>query len=289
VPIGTVDRPREQRRDTLTVNLAGAAGHVVVVGGPRSGKSTLLRTLVTSMALTTTPLESQFFVMDFGGGAFAPMTDGEGQSAIDLVSSIYGTIHGGRWCPRLVFDLNSGLSQTRFRKKTLRPVWNARVRYGRNYTPMDEANLAGTLTAAEREELKREWRQAPSSDFRIRDNYRQARELKLETNLADGVVARLVNRLIRYRFAPGRITGQLLDAPRAAFALRATDEVWVRHPDIQDAPGGAFRVAGMSHQGRSLRPTIDLWGRKLEVGEQALLTDDDQVLTDDSGNTITSD
>ena len=73
MPIGTVDRPREQRRDTLSVNLAGAAGHAVVVGGPRSGKSTLLRTFVTSIALTTTPLESQFYVMDFGGGAFSPM------------------------------------------------------------------------------------------------------------------------------------------------------------------------------------------------------------------------
>ncbi len=74
VPLGTVDRPREQRRDTLTINLAGAAGHVAVVGGPRSGKSTLLRTIVTSLALTTTPAESQFFVLDFGGGTFAPMT-----------------------------------------------------------------------------------------------------------------------------------------------------------------------------------------------------------------------
>ena len=73
VPLGTVDRPREQRRDTMTVNLSGATGHVAVVGGPRSGKSTLLRTIVTSMALTTTPHESQFFVLDFGGGAFAPL------------------------------------------------------------------------------------------------------------------------------------------------------------------------------------------------------------------------
>jgi ESX secretion system protein EccC len=73
VPLGTVDRPREQRRDTLTVNLSGASGHVAVVGGPRTGKSTLLRTLVTSLSLTTTPHESQFFVLDFGGGTFAAM------------------------------------------------------------------------------------------------------------------------------------------------------------------------------------------------------------------------
>ncbi|WP_205472657.1 type VII secretion protein EccCa [Nocardioides sp. SYSU D00038] len=73
VPLGTVDRPREQRRDTLTIDVSGSAGHVAVVGGPRSGKSTALRTVVTSMALTTTPLESQFFVLDFGGGTFAPL------------------------------------------------------------------------------------------------------------------------------------------------------------------------------------------------------------------------
>ena len=73
IPLGTVDRPREQRRDTLTVSLTGAGGHVAIVGGPRSGKSTLLRTVVTSMSLTTTPLESQFFVLDFGGGTFAPL------------------------------------------------------------------------------------------------------------------------------------------------------------------------------------------------------------------------
>ncbi|MFC6285548.1 type VII secretion protein EccCa [Nocardioides sp. GCM10027113] len=73
VPVGTVDRPREQRRDTLTVDLAGAGGHVAVVGGPRSGKSTLLRTLVTGLALTTSPVETQVFVLDFGGGSFAPL------------------------------------------------------------------------------------------------------------------------------------------------------------------------------------------------------------------------
>lgn len=73
VPLGTVDRPREQRRDVLTIDLNGAGGHAAVVGGPRSGKSTLLRTIVTSTALATTPLEAQFYVLDFGGGTFAPL------------------------------------------------------------------------------------------------------------------------------------------------------------------------------------------------------------------------
>jgi S-DNA-T family DNA segregation ATPase FtsK/SpoIIIE len=100
IPLGTVDRPREQRRDVLTVNLSGAAGHVAVVGGPRSGKSTLLRTIVTSMSLITTPQESQFFVLDFGGGTFAPLArlphvSGVGTRAEpDVVRRILAEVNG---------------------------------------------------------------------------------------------------------------------------------------------------------------------------------------------------
>ncbi|PTT20137.1 type VII secretion protein EccC [Microbacterium sp. HMWF026] len=73
VPIGVVDIPLEQRRDHLTVSLGGAAGHVAIVGSPLSGKSTLARTLVSALALTGTPRELQFFVLDFGGGGFTAM------------------------------------------------------------------------------------------------------------------------------------------------------------------------------------------------------------------------
>ena len=45
-PVGVVDRPFEQRRDPLMVSLDGAGGNVVIVGGPQSGKSTMLRSLV---------------------------------------------------------------------------------------------------------------------------------------------------------------------------------------------------------------------------------------------------
>ncbi|MFN8044883.1 MAG: type VII secretion protein EccCa [Dermatophilaceae bacterium] len=72
-PIGIVDRPLEQRRDLFVLRLSGAAGHVAVVGGPRSGRSTFARSLLCSIALTTTPIETQFYVLDFGGGTFTPL------------------------------------------------------------------------------------------------------------------------------------------------------------------------------------------------------------------------
>ncbi|WP_033343344.1 type VII secretion protein EccC [Catenuloplanes japonicus] len=73
VPVAIVDKPFEQRRDPLTVDLSGAAGHAVVVGAPQSGKSTLLRTLVSALALTCTPRQVQFFLIDLGGGALSAL------------------------------------------------------------------------------------------------------------------------------------------------------------------------------------------------------------------------
>ena len=71
VPVALVDRPFDQRRDLLWLNLSGSAGHVAVVGGPRSGKSTLLLTILCGLSLTHTPAQVQIYCLDFGGGALA--------------------------------------------------------------------------------------------------------------------------------------------------------------------------------------------------------------------------
>ena len=75
VPVGDVDRPLDQRRDTLVLDLDGSGGHLAIVGAPQSGKSTFARTVVGALALTHTPQEVQVYVMDFGGGTFSGMRD----------------------------------------------------------------------------------------------------------------------------------------------------------------------------------------------------------------------
>ncbi|MFC5032364.1 MULTISPECIES: type VII secretion protein EccCa [Streptomyces] len=74
VPVGIVDKPFEQQRELFTVDLSGAGGHVGIAGGPQSGKSTLLRTLISALALTHSPREVQFYCLDFGGGTLAGLT-----------------------------------------------------------------------------------------------------------------------------------------------------------------------------------------------------------------------
>ncbi|MEV4893618.1 type VII secretion protein EccCb, partial [Nonomuraea sp. NPDC055795] len=71
--VGIIDKPFEQRRDPLWLDLSGGGGHVGLAGGTQSGKSTALRTLVAGMALTHTPREVQFYCLDFGGGALASL------------------------------------------------------------------------------------------------------------------------------------------------------------------------------------------------------------------------
>jgi S-DNA-T family DNA segregation ATPase FtsK/SpoIIIE len=69
VPVGVVDLPFQQRRDPFVIDLSGASGNVAIVGGPRSGKSTMLRTILAALALRHTPSEVQFYCLDFSGGA----------------------------------------------------------------------------------------------------------------------------------------------------------------------------------------------------------------------------
>ncbi|MEU4193255.1 type VII secretion protein EccCa [Kribbella sp. NPDC026611] len=73
--VGIVDRPLEQRRDPLLLDLSAGGGHLAVVGGPHTGKSSALAAVITGLALTHTPREVQFYCLDFGGGVLGGLRD----------------------------------------------------------------------------------------------------------------------------------------------------------------------------------------------------------------------
>ncbi|GAA0612448.1 type VII secretion protein EccCa [Kribbella sandramycini] len=75
VVAGVVDKPLDQRRDPLTLDLSAAGGHVAIAGSPQSGKSTAVVSILTSLALTHTPEEVQFYCLDFGGGVLTALRD----------------------------------------------------------------------------------------------------------------------------------------------------------------------------------------------------------------------
>ncbi|MFI7638571.1 type VII secretion protein EccCa [Nonomuraea sp. NPDC049400] len=102
--IGIIDRPFEQRRDPYWLDLSGAAGHVGLAGGTQSGKSTILRTLISSMALTHTPREVQFYCLDFGGGALAAL------EGLPHVGGVASRLNGDR-VRRTVAEISTLMTQ----------------------------------------------------------------------------------------------------------------------------------------------------------------------------------
>ncbi|MFG1909943.1 type VII secretion protein EccCa [Kribbella sp. NPDC048928] len=74
-PVGVVDDPRRQRQDVYRLDLTRAGGHVAFVGGPQSGKTTALRTVVTSLAHTHTPREVAIYALDLAGGGMQALSE----------------------------------------------------------------------------------------------------------------------------------------------------------------------------------------------------------------------
>jgi S-DNA-T family DNA segregation ATPase FtsK/SpoIIIE len=112
LPIGVVDRPYDQRRDVLVADLSGASGNVAVVGGPQSGKSTAMRTLIMAAAATHTPEQLQFFCLDFGGGTLGSLTN------LPHVGSVAGRMDADR-IRRTVAEITGLLRERELRFRDL--------------------------------------------------------------------------------------------------------------------------------------------------------------------------
>ena len=73
VTFGLTDVPARQERVPLALDLAHG-GHLVVAGAPRSGRSTVLRTLAGSVAATASPADVHIYGLDCGSGSLLPLT-----------------------------------------------------------------------------------------------------------------------------------------------------------------------------------------------------------------------
>jgi DNA segregation ATPase FtsK/SpoIIIE, S-DNA-T family len=71
-PWALEDHPADQRRRVRTFGL-GRDGHLYVIGGPRTGRSTVLRTLVASLAERVPAADLHVYGLDCGNGALLPL------------------------------------------------------------------------------------------------------------------------------------------------------------------------------------------------------------------------
>jgi S-DNA-T family DNA segregation ATPase FtsK/SpoIIIE len=73
VTYGLTDVPARQERVPLALDLAHG-GHLVVAGAPRSGRSTVLRTIAGSVAAAASPADVHIYGLDCGSGSLLPLT-----------------------------------------------------------------------------------------------------------------------------------------------------------------------------------------------------------------------
>jgi S-DNA-T family DNA segregation ATPase FtsK/SpoIIIE len=71
VPIGRLDDPARQTQETWWLDLSRAGGHLAVIGAPQSGRTTLLRTIAVSTALSAAPGQIGVYGIDLSGGGLA--------------------------------------------------------------------------------------------------------------------------------------------------------------------------------------------------------------------------
>ena len=73
VPIGLLDDPARQWQGLWEIDFTSGSGNMIVHGGPQSGKSTALRTIVTSLALTHSPQQVGIYCVDLLGSGLLPL------------------------------------------------------------------------------------------------------------------------------------------------------------------------------------------------------------------------
>ena len=72
---GLTDLPAQQARARLAVDLVHGE-HVLIAGGPRSGRSTALRTISGALARDTSPTDVHLYAIDCGANALLPLDGG---------------------------------------------------------------------------------------------------------------------------------------------------------------------------------------------------------------------
>jgi DNA segregation ATPase FtsK/SpoIIIE, S-DNA-T family len=104
LPIGLIDKPNEQAQEPLLLDLAGAGGHLAVVGGPQSGKSTLLQTVIAAFVATHSPRDVQLYCIDLGGGLLRPFAQ------VPHVGAVCGRADRGK-IQRMIYQLHATVEE----------------------------------------------------------------------------------------------------------------------------------------------------------------------------------
>jgi S-DNA-T family DNA segregation ATPase FtsK/SpoIIIE len=269
VPVGVVDRPREQAQEPLVLDLSGSTGHLAVVGAPRTGKSTLLCTVVAALAARWPPDEVQAYAVDLGGGLLHRLRD------LPHVGAVCGPREGER-AHRLVRELRSLVfeRERRFRDLDVDSMgsWHALRRTGLDLGGYGEVFLLIDNWAAfvrELPELEAEVTELAASGLRYGVHLVLAanRWAELRPGLRENLGGRLELRL------NDPLESELGRSAAAALPMlpgRGLTQAGLQFQAALPGPAGAILDRAMASRGGTAAPPLRLLPTL--IGEPALRT-----------------
>jgi len=86
IAVGIIDRPYEQKQDTLIIDFAGSHGHLAICGGPQTGKTTALRSIALALSINHDTEAIRLYILDLAG---------KGLASLNLLPHVAGIAHRG--------------------------------------------------------------------------------------------------------------------------------------------------------------------------------------------------
>lgn len=192
---------------TAAAGTSMAASGVGAMAGLQAWDSALnLAALEVQFEATTPPTGNESGIV-----AVAPLTEGTGSTAQELVSGTYAPLRGCRWCPKMALDLTAGNTIVSWSKalRQLRPASRITVRHNRNWRPLGPTEIAAGVAAADRSALLNEWESIDAFDAAVAADYLSPRELVFDTVLVRKNDAGRIVELWKDRLQGGRKFGEL--------------------------------------------------------------------------------
>ncbi len=227
------------------------------------GSSDALTTGAASSVTLTRPASPlpvpPFFLVESNYPKFLlPLTDGDGNEALEVVQGRIGRIDGARWCPRQVLDFTFHAEPRFGGSHRLRPAWRVIEKFRRNSSPVTGADVSSSVSGADRVAIETAYLEAPVQDTGLRDVYLDAREIPLDSVLADQLHASAVGQEIRSRFSPERRVGDARGWRRDGLRLNLTDEVLLKNHRYGLSAGVPCRVASLAPTLAELQASLDI-------------------------------
>jgi len=244
---GRVDLPKEQRQPVATYDIE-RQGHLLVAGAPRSGRTTLLRTLAAAATATPTA-DLHLYAIDCGGGGLAALTALPRCGAVvtpadaDRVERLLNRLHRELTVrlQRLTAAGCSDLAELRAREPgAALPYFLVLVDRYDSFVAQLESFDGGKLVA----QLQRLLQDGLSPGFRLV----LTGDRTLVTGRVGGMVeAKLMLRMAdRLDYSVAGLTARSLPAeigPGRAFRVPSGDPIQIAHAG--DSPDGAAQTAAL--------------------------------------------